>query len=271
MSETFYVMGTSDAETRRLQLQAELLRPITTRLLREAGIGPGQRVLEIGCGAGDVCLLAAELVGPSGSVLGLDRDPAVLAVAEQRARAAGLDNVTTRHGIAAGFLDEQGFDAVIGRYVLVHQEDQPAFLRTAGRLARPGGVVAFHEMNALQGPQSLPRVELWQQVADWVVGVMRGFAPTSDVGGRFIQAFSAAGLPQPSVTCETPVGGGPGSLLYELQAETLRSLLPQLLRAGGADEREVDVDTLAERLEREVVAVDAQIQWPPQYCAWARI
>jgi ubiquinone/menaquinone biosynthesis C-methylase UbiE len=51
-----------------------MLRPITERLLRSAGIEPGMRVLDIGCGAGDVSMLAAELVGSTGSVVGIDRN-----------------------------------------------------------------------------------------------------------------------------------------------------------------------------------------------------
>src|SRR5438309_1192712 len=67
-SETKYVLGHSPSEIRRLVSQAAILRPITERLLRTAGVGRGMRVLDLGCGAGDVSMLAAELVGPSGSV-----------------------------------------------------------------------------------------------------------------------------------------------------------------------------------------------------------
>jgi ubiquinone/menaquinone biosynthesis C-methylase UbiE len=72
-------------------LQATILRPFTERLLRNAEIGPGMRVLDLGCGPGDVSMLAAELVGPSGSVVGIDRSPQVIALARTRAQAAGYD------------------------------------------------------------------------------------------------------------------------------------------------------------------------------------
>jgi hypothetical protein len=61
--ETEYILGHSDREIRRLMHQAAILRPITERLLRGAGIGRGMRVLDLGCGAGDVSMLAAKLVG----------------------------------------------------------------------------------------------------------------------------------------------------------------------------------------------------------------
>jgi ubiquinone/menaquinone biosynthesis C-methylase UbiE len=68
------------------------------RLLIDAGIGPGMRVLDVGCGRGDVALLAAKLVGVQGEVVGIDRDPGALELARGRVRAAGLTNVTFAAG-----------------------------------------------------------------------------------------------------------------------------------------------------------------------------
>jgi len=70
VSEDNYVLGHSEPEIRRLQTQAAILRPISERLLQSAGIRPGMRVLDLGTGAGDVAMLAAELVGPLGCVVG---------------------------------------------------------------------------------------------------------------------------------------------------------------------------------------------------------
>jgi tRNA A58 N-methylase Trm61 len=61
-----YILGHSEAELRRLMLQATILNPITRRLLLEAGLQPGMRVLDIGCGSGDVSLLLAEMVAHRG-------------------------------------------------------------------------------------------------------------------------------------------------------------------------------------------------------------
>lgn len=66
-----YVLGHSQREIRRLIYQAALLEPITERLLRNAQIRPGMRVLDLGCSAGDLSMLAATLVGPTGLVIGI--------------------------------------------------------------------------------------------------------------------------------------------------------------------------------------------------------
>ena len=81
-----YTMGRSRAETQRLIQQAGLLDTFTTQLFAEAGIAPGMKVLDVGSGAGDVALLAARFVGPTGAVVGVDANPAILAVARQRWR-----------------------------------------------------------------------------------------------------------------------------------------------------------------------------------------
>ncbi len=146
VAETENILGHSDREIRRLVHQGAILRPITERLLRGAGIGRGMRVLDLGCGAGDVSILAAELVGRSGSVVGIDRSPEAIAFARERVRSAGLRHIDFEEVSVEAFADAEPFDAVIGRYVLIHQTDPATLIRAAASLVRPGGVVAFHEL-----------------------------------------------------------------------------------------------------------------------------
>src|SRR4051794_2648043 len=89
-----YVLGRSSGETQRLTLQSDLTRRFTRQVFIEAGITPGMRVLDLGSGAGDVAFLTAELVGPTGEVVGIDLNPAILEVAQQRARDGGYSNVS---------------------------------------------------------------------------------------------------------------------------------------------------------------------------------
>src|SRR5262245_60188429 len=89
-----YALGSTDAEHERLIRQAARLAPLTQRLFREASIGPGQRVLDLGSGIGDVAMLAARLVGPSGEVVGVERDILSIARAKARVAAAALHNVS---------------------------------------------------------------------------------------------------------------------------------------------------------------------------------
>jgi len=138
-----YALGSTEAEHERLIRQAAWLSAHTERLFREAGIGPGQRVLDLGSGVGDVCLIAGRLVGPSGEVVGIERDPRSIARATARLTEAGLCNVSFTQSDAAQIPRDKSFDAAVGRYILCFLPDPVAVLRSLSQLVRPGGVLAF--------------------------------------------------------------------------------------------------------------------------------
>src|SRR5204862_5390819 len=106
-----YVFGYTAAEHERLMRQAARIAPVTERLFREAGIGSGQRVLDLGSGVGDVAMLVARMVGPSGEVVGIERDPSSIARAEARVAAAELRNVTFTQTDVNQISGDEPFDA----------------------------------------------------------------------------------------------------------------------------------------------------------------
>src|SRR5262249_35009692 len=110
-----YVLGDTGTEHARLIRQAAIFDPFTERLFRDAGVGPGQRVLDVGSGVGDVAMLAARLVGPTGTVVGVERDAGTMARARARVAQAGLENVTFVEADAAHVASVEAFDAVVGR------------------------------------------------------------------------------------------------------------------------------------------------------------
>ncbi len=270
--EAEYIRGHSDTEICRLMRQGAILRPITERLLRSAGISPGMRVLDVGCGAGDVSMLAAELVGPTGSVVGIDRSRNAIVVAEERARKAELRHVQFEEFAVGAFSGLKPFDLVIGRYVLIHQTDPVDFIRAAAALVRPGGIVAFHELWIHgQWVQSLPTVRLWQRVGGWISMAFQAVAPHCDAGGRLIEHFTRAGLPQPTVFCESLVGGGIDSPLYAWITGTLESVIPQLVRMRILAADSIAMETFEDRLRNSVVNARSQVVGPAQFCAWTRV
>jgi ubiquinone/menaquinone biosynthesis C-methylase UbiE len=269
--ESTYILGHSQEETRRLIEQAAILRPITERLLRSAGIKNGMRVLDLGCGPGDVSILAGKLVGASGSVVGIDFNAHILAVARARAHANGLSHLTFTEASVGTFSDPRPFDFVIARYVLVHQVDPVAFLRAAANFVTPGGVLALHELILDRPVYSRPTVALWQQTADWLLTTFRSGAPSYDAAGRLIEHFSSAGLPQPVLFCETPVGGGIDAPHYAWFAEVARTLLPRMIQTGVVTADAVAINTLESRLRSAVVEARSQVEGPAQVCAWTRV
>jgi ubiquinone/menaquinone biosynthesis C-methylase UbiE len=264
-----YILGHSQAELRRLMLLASILVPITRRLLLEAGLRPGMRVLDIGCGTGGVSLLAAELVGPAGAVVGIDRSAEAVAAARDRAEALGHHNVGFLEAEAGAFDDPEPFDLAVGRYVLVHQADPSSMIRSAAAHVRPGGIVAFHEAMLGGENQTRPPLPLATEIWDAVMAALVSVVRHPDAAGRLVEHFHRAGLGQPSLFCETPTGGGPDSPVYAWLVQTLRSLQPQVERIGRAVP--VDIDTLEDRLRIEAVAARSQLVGAAQFCAWARV
>jgi 2-polyprenyl-3-methyl-5-hydroxy-6-metoxy-1,4-benzoquinol methylase len=265
-----YMTGHSAVELDRLSTQAALLRPTTARLLRAAGVGPGQRVLDVGCGAGDVALLAAGLVGPAGSVTGIDRSPEAIAQARRRAYDAGINGITFVRADLADFAGGRDFDAVVGRHVLFHQADPVAFVRQAARLVRPGGVLAVHEMNVYRWLHCEPRVALIEQIGDWLLTMTRRLMPQADVASRMASVFLAAGLPPPVMFAETVVEAPGTWAVCSWLGELLASRLPQLVQLGIATEAEADVATVESRLRDAVAQAGSQVEMVPQVGAWLR-
>jgi ubiquinone/menaquinone biosynthesis C-methylase UbiE len=172
MSTSQYAFADRGHEQRRLASQAELFDPLTERVFRAAGLGTGMRVLDLGSGAGDVAMLAARLVGREGEVVGVERDPEAVASATARVAQAGLSNVRFTQGDAQK-LDgvAAGFDAAVGRLVLMYLPNPATALRCAGGLVRPGGLVCFHEGD-MSYDWAAPMTPLWTQMRAWFMAVL---------------------------------------------------------------------------------------------------
>jgi ubiquinone/menaquinone biosynthesis C-methylase UbiE len=264
-----YVLGRSESESHRLIRQANFLRPSTDRIFRKAGITAGMRVLDLGCGAGDVSFLAADLVGPTGSVVGIDLNPDVLELARQRATESGLTWVTFEERAIESFTTTVRFDAVVGRCVLLYQPDPVATLRhMASRLHR-GGILVVQEPDMSVEVRTWPLVPLWNQVHGWIAETFRRGGVAYDIGSKLYHLIRQAGLPGPTLQQHVSVCGGAAVRpLCEHSAEMVRSLLPRMEAFGIVSAEEIQVETLAKRLERDSRAAESQITYMPNFAAW---
>jgi ubiquinone/menaquinone biosynthesis C-methylase UbiE len=268
-----YALGHSTEEIARLEKQAQLRDPSMRWLLADAGIGAGMKVLDIGSGAGDVALLAAELVGPSGAVVGVDANPAVVERARERVRATGRTNLSFVCGDIHGVALDDDFDAVVGRAVLGHQADPAATLRSGTRHLRRGGIVAFQEIAMMGEPFDVPPSPLHKQMWGWT---HRGFTQAGidmTMGFKLHRVFLEAGLPAPQMHLVAPVGGGFDWAGYDFLAMTFRTALDLAQTHGLATVDEVatiNVETFAERLRDEVFRQNGVVTFVPYVGAWAR-
>jgi len=266
--EAPYALGDGDAERRRLILQARFLGELTRELFSRAGLAAGMRVLDVGCGVGDISLLASEFVGARGSVLGVDRSAQSLALARQRADDARLANVEFVEAALDSLPACGPFDALVGRLILLYLPDPARALRRLLECVRPGGLVVFQEMDMVAA-RSVPPSPLYTRVGDWLSTIFARAGVNVLMGSHLYATFRDAGL-EPQLWASHYVAGGEQGELYEWLVETLRSLLPIAEQLGVTSRAELQLDTLASRLRAEIRAGGGVIHSPPYIGAWAR-
>jgi SAM-dependent methyltransferase len=262
-----YVLGESETEHSRLRDQAVVLDPLTRRLLIDAGITEGMRVLDIGTGAGAVAAIAADLVGPDGHVLAVDRDPAAL----EGARETLSDHSQIEFAeadLAALDLNVE-FDAIVGRAVLMHLRSPIEVLERLADHLRPGGLLVMHELDLTHewASRSTPELDL---VRSLILESFDAVGVHSRMGRDLFAAFRAARLPDPHLTMGAPVGGGDELPTFGW-VNALVGLLPYLEQQGIASAEELGLDSLEQRLDDSLDAEDATLLGPILYGAFCTV
>ncbi|HZK75964.1 MAG TPA: methyltransferase domain-containing protein [Candidatus Kapabacteria bacterium] len=141
-----YIFGTHDAELERLGIQHRVWRPDVTNAWRRAGFTTGQTILDLGCGPGFLSMELAEIAGPSGRVIALDRSQEFLNYLDAEATKKGLRNIST-HCLN---LDEEEIpsvelDAAYARWLFAFLRNPKKLLEQIVRNLRKGGAIVLHE------------------------------------------------------------------------------------------------------------------------------
>jgi ubiquinone/menaquinone biosynthesis C-methylase UbiE len=267
---TGYVLGHADVEVQRLLLQGRLYNHYTEHALRRAGLRPGMRVLDIGCGPGDVSFVAAGLVGPTGSVLGVDAAPAMIELARTRAAERGLTTVHFTQSAVDAFTPDEPVDAVTGRLILMHLADPAATLRRLSSFVRPGGVIAFSE-NDMTATRSIPALPQFTQVTAGIVRAFEAMGLSPRFGTTLHTVFSDAGLGTPQLTLGMPIGTAADTDLLDYAAAVWRLVLPIAHQLGLATDGLADLDDFIPRFRREALAANAVFTMPSIITAAARV
>lgn len=265
-----YVLGHVDAEVQRLLLQGRLYNDFTEHALRLAGLRPGMRVLDVGCGPGDVSIIAARLVGPDGAVLGVDSAADVLELARARAVGQGLHTVDFEATAIADLRLEEPVDAVIGRLILMHLPDPVAALRHLTSLVRPGGLVAFCESD-INGAYNVAELPLFSAMKDTVAEAFQAAGLDPAFGAKLPTLFRRAGLGAPRLVLGAPLGGADDSDIATYVAETWRTIFPLAEQLGVVPAELADFDTVRHRLQAEIAAAQAVAVMPALICAWTEV
>ena len=231
-----YVLGNLDNEISRLEIQSGFFEPLTRQTLLRAGVGRGMRCLDVGCGAGSVTRILAEMVGKKGQVIGTDVDEKYLQYCRNYRPQPNVDFMLD--DISSSRLAKGNFDAIYSRFMFVHLKDARKAIRSMKQLVKKGGAIIIEELD--HAPDSwlcYPESKSVGTLRDIYVALVKK-AGGDPFAGRKIYSLMVEESLDTSVECNSPcllMGHEPYSTLGWRIAESLK---PQIQNYGLMTEQE---------------------------------
>jgi ubiquinone/menaquinone biosynthesis C-methylase UbiE len=230
-----YIMGKTSAEYQRLRAQAKLWEEATKRVLLKAGVHAGMSCLDIGCGPGEVMRLMGEVVGPEGSVTGVDVDGDIgrEALDVLRSTASGQYAFHEMDVESSDQVPGSPFDVAFARITLFHLKEPVAFLRKMMKWTKPGGIIVVQEYD-FESWEAYPKLDEMSEAIQTFRTVAERVGHDARLGFKLPTYFIEAGLGAPD-------GTDVAALLYEIAVGDLtqavyNSIFPMAQRLGIADE-----------------------------------
>ncbi|HEX7809483.1 MAG TPA: class I SAM-dependent methyltransferase [Thermoanaerobaculia bacterium] len=250
-----YALGASDAEHQRLINLASHEQDRVVDACRRAGVREGATAIDFGCGPLGALSALASVVGPRGTVIGIDASDA--AIAKARALLSAFPNVRFVQADVNEVVHEEKADLAYCRLMLLHQADPARALRRMSDVLRPGGVVIAHEPcdTLMRAPASEPDVPAMTRVWELVIGAARARGANTDFGRRGKSYLEDAGFVVESHRAYAV--HYPSEIGYDIPRVALSSLRPTLAQHGLASDDEIA------RLDRELEAAKQRddVQW----------
>jgi len=249
----------------RLRVLAAARRASTLELFQLAGLRPGMRCVDLGCGSGDVTLEMAALAGAAGWAAGIDADQAKLELAREAARERGLANVVFEVADVGRWAGPDEYDFVYCRFLLQHLARPVDLLRRMWDAVRPGGVLAVEDAD-LEGLFCDPDNAGFSFYRRMYVEVLARNGGDPACARRLARYFREAGIPVPAVRLLQGVNAGGDAKVMPLL--TLEAIADSIVRSGLATGDEVTV--AIGDLRAFTTHPDTLISDPRIFQVWAR-
>lgn len=240
----------------------------SVRFFGDIGITPGARVLDVGCGNGDLARYVGRLAGPNGEVVAIDRSEQALATARTIGAEPGAARIQYRAVDLSGDLPVLGhFDVIVGRRVLMYLPDAAKTLERLAALAKPAAILAFQEHARAGLPAGLGDMALHRRLYDWNWSTVAAEGGDVGLALRLAELMQQMGLSVEESRAEA-------ILLHANQPSFLptltQAMLPRIVERGIATVEQIDPDTLAQRIEDEHRAAGGTIVWDLAFLVAAR-
>jgi ubiquinone/menaquinone biosynthesis C-methylase UbiE len=252
MSDDDYILGTDDEELMRLGLQHRVWRRVVLECWKQAGITNGKRVLDVGAGPGYAAMDLAEIVGPEGKVVALERSAKFVAAAEAAGHQRKLHNVRVHQlDLMENEVPERDFDFSWCRWVLCFVSEPELLVRKIAGALREGGVAIFHEYVDYKTWSFLPPRPVHAEFVDEVMKSWRASGGEPDIGKALPALLSNNGF---SVCSMTPhvFAITPRDEMWKWPATFIQSGAERMKELGQID------DAFATQLRDEFAAAERE-------------
>ncbi len=241
---------------------------MTKKLLTDAGVKRGMKILDVGCGVGNLSLMLEEIIGPEGSILGVDNDENALAAARKRFQEMGVSNITfLKKELNEFSLEHDGFDAIVERRVLMYLNDPKKLIARLTPLLKTGGVIVAQEHDRTMAPGSVTPMPLHDKVNKWTWDAVKHEGCNIHLGFDLWNLLAQEGLAVEKIRAEAVVQTPDEPYPME---PIVRAMQSRIINAGAATKEEIDIETLEARLAEEREKTKSIYIKEMVFCAWAR-
>jgi ubiquinone/menaquinone biosynthesis C-methylase UbiE len=236
-AERDYVLGTHEEELARLGLQHRVWRPVVLDCWQQAGITVGKRVLDVGAGPGYAAIDLAEIVGPTGEVVTLERSQNFIRAMEATCRARSLTNLTIHEvDLMQDELPKGDYDFLWCRWVVSFIDDPPRLIKKLGGVMPKGSVAIFHEYGHYETWRFLPRLPMQERFREHVIATWRGSGGEPDgaaqLPGLLAENSFVIRSATPRIFCLRP-----SDYMWQWPATFIESYLERLIEMGRIDHK----------------------------------
>ena len=235
-----YVLGTHDEELARLGLQHRVWRPVVLDCWQRAGITVGKRVLDLGAGPGYATVDLAEIVGPTGEVVALERSENFVRAMEQACRSRSFANVHIHQlDLVTGELPKGHYDFSWCRWVMSFVNDPAVLIRKLGDVMPPGSLAIFHECGHYETWHFFPRLANQERFRAHVIATWRESGGEPDGAVALAKLLPANGFAirsaRPHLFCVRPT-----EYMWQWPATFIETYLPRLIEMGRINQEFAD-------------------------------
>jgi SAM-dependent methyltransferase len=235
--ERDYVLGTHDEELARLGLQHRVWRPVVLDCWEKAGITVGKRVLDVGAGPGYATVDLAEIVGPTGEVVALERSSNFVRAMKEACSARSLANVKIHElDLMTDDLPRSGYDFSWCRWVASFVSDPSLLINKLADVMPKGSVAIFHEYAHYETWRFFPRLPNQERFREYVIATWRESGGEPD-GAPGLPALLSANKfvirsARPHIFCVRP-----NDYMWQWPAQFIAVYLPRLIEMGRIDQK----------------------------------